>query len=135
MLCAAVSLNTLMDRNPPDPPAEWLAPGIKDLLFVSVGIEWKKGSSHPRSGIRYIFHCGISVLSTRVFSDYARANSLAREHTTLPKPHPPNLESYYSSVGDNTDQTNRTYLDRGDRFPPSHAEHHTTVISAITRIY
>lgn len=135
MLRAAVGLDNPTDEDPPGLLAEWLRPGIKDLLFVSVDIEGKEDSSDSQSDLGYIFHCGISVLDTRALCDYARAFCLARADAATPKPAAPELDSYHFSIGDNTNEINKPYLDGRRRKFPFHAEHHPMASSAIARIY
>ena len=133
LLRAAVGLDAPTDEHPPGLPVEWLAPGIKDLLFVSVDIESKADAHTTATGLGYIFHCGISVLDTKILRDYARSISLAPTVTKCQTP-PPEVVSYHLSVGNDSAKANQKYLDRRLSFP-GHAEHHKTEASAIARIH
>lgn len=134
LLRAAVGLHSPTEVVPFGIDAQWLAPGIKDLLFVGLDVESKLDSCAEKSDLGYIFHCGISILDNRALCDYSRAISLANRDTAhMKQPERPRLDTYHLSVGNTSDPTNKKYLQRRRRCKYN-AEHHTTTASAAARI-
>lgn len=101
---------------------------------MSVDVEAKEDSCAEKAGLGYIFHCGISILDTRVLCDYSRVISLAKRNIAHPKPTPPRLDTYHFSVGNTADPINKKYLNRRRRCEYN-AEHHMTTASAVAHIH
>ena len=134
LLRAAVGLHSSTEVVPLGIDAQWLAPGIKDMVFVSIDVEFKLDSCPEKSNLGYIFHCGISLLDNRALCDYSRAISLANRDNVPTKPDPPRLDTYHLSVGNTSDSTNKKYLQRRRRCKYN-AEHHMTTASAAAHIH
>ena len=139
LLRAAVGLHSPIKTVPFGVDVQWfapgIAPGIKDLLFMSVDIEAKQDKSREKTELEYIFHCGISVLDNKVLCDYARSVSLANRDSTLSKTTPPSLDTYHISVGGDADSVNKRYQYLDKRLLCEYnTEHHSTTASAASHI-
>lgn len=134
LLRATVGLQSPTEAVPLGVDAQWLTPGIKDLLLVSLDVESKVNSCIENSDLGYIFHCGISILDNRALCGYSKAIALANRDTAHTKLAPPKLDTYHFSVGNAGDPANKKYLDKRHRCKYN-TEHHMTTSSAVTRIH